>query len=611
VIFPPDTEPLPPIEPGVRGQRNPLLGIVAAGLQRMGFSNKDEDRVAIHASWLETRRRSASSMLSKGKELPTDLSEDERKWLVGPGPATGEEAPPLEARVCFFCVLDGHGGDEVSEDLSRRLPAWAVRALSAPSPHDGEPTDVLPPLDTSEQLLSADPGCPVGPRLSMNNRALQARARRIVAGKSLVPRTRWMMRAIDKFTIERQEELGENAGTCVVAATIVGDALVVFNVGDCEAWLSVDGRPVELSRPHKAGSAHEVQRIHDAGGKVLQVQGLMRVEGMLAVSRSVGVAKIKKPLHGVVIPDPAVRVVELTGQEEVLIMGSDGLFDKFPRKQDLINTTKRFLRETGSATEAAQRLLEEAIDVRGSRDNASVVLVVFNQPEPGSDVPCMTGEGGGWGRGVGYALNAGGMPAIAREGKKRQAPTKLPAQAALEVGRSDSIPYASDSAEQDTIQAPRHASASSVRGAEQPTTAASAATAAAAAMTGMPTDPSSPLIHVVTVEEARRREGGSSAEDEEGATPTPPTDAPPPSEPPASSKRSVLDTAISPPIQPAEPPEAPEDAVSRQLTARGLQRLGKAVAREAAAAAASWSIHEPEAASQEGHSPLPVEIPVG
>lgn len=69
------------------------------------------------------------------------------------------------------------------------------------------------------------------------------------------------------------------AGACVALALLWGDALVVANVGDCEAWLCRGGRPYELTCPHKALRDSEAARIRATGGVVTFWHGTPRVGG--------------------------------------------------------------------------------------------------------------------------------------------------------------------------------------------------------------------------------------------------------------------------------------------------------------------------------------------
>ena len=104
--------------------------------------------------------------------------------------------------------------------------------------------------------------------------------------------------------------LPATAGACVVLVLFWGDALIVANVGDCEAWLCRGGHPIELTCPHKVLRASEAERIRSTGGVVTYWHGQPRVGGALLVSRAIGVPMLKTPYTGVVA-DPFVRVARL------------------------------------------------------------------------------------------------------------------------------------------------------------------------------------------------------------------------------------------------------------------------------------------------------------
>mmetsp|Transcript_42116 Transcript_42116/g.101595 ORF Transcript_42116/g.101595 Transcript_42116/m.101595 type:complete len:111 (-) Transcript_42116:2975-3307(-) len=79
------------------------------------------------------------------------------------------------------------------------------------------------------------------------------------------------------------------------AATLVGGRRIVCaNVGDSRAIVvRKDGSVVRLSRDHKPGVPDETKRITDMGGRVID-WSRWRVEGLLAVSRSMGDASLKR-----------------------------------------------------------------------------------------------------------------------------------------------------------------------------------------------------------------------------------------------------------------------------------------------------------------------------
>ena len=77
-------------------------------------------------------------------------------------------------------------------------------------------------------------------------------------------------------------------GTTACAVTIVGKKVVCCNAGDSRAIIvRRDGSALALSQDHKPDRNDETKRINDLGGRVIH-WGRWRVEGVLAVSRSIG-----------------------------------------------------------------------------------------------------------------------------------------------------------------------------------------------------------------------------------------------------------------------------------------------------------------------------------
>lgn len=86
--------------------------------------------------------------------------------------------------------------------------------------------------------------------------------------------------------------------------------------------------------------------------------------------------------------------------DEFLVLGSDGLFDVFPNRQDLMNTIKQLLRKHSNVDTVCKLLVREAITERRSADNVSVTIMVFNQ------FSTSTATAGALGGCVGYAARA-------------------------------------------------------------------------------------------------------------------------------------------------------------------------------------------------------------
>jgi serine/threonine protein phosphatase PrpC len=82
-------------------------------------------------------------------------------------------------------------------------------------------------------------------------------------------------------------------GTTACAVTIAGKRVTCCNSGDSRAIIvKRDGSVVPLSDDHKPDRNDETKRINELGGRVIY-WGRWRVEGVLAVSRSIGDAKLK------------------------------------------------------------------------------------------------------------------------------------------------------------------------------------------------------------------------------------------------------------------------------------------------------------------------------
>ncbi|MEW5311417.1 MAG: hypothetical protein WDW38_003133 [Sanguina aurantia] len=155
-------------------------------------------------------------------------------------------------------------------------------------------------------------------------------------------------------------------GCTAVTALLVGQRLLVANVGDSRAVLCRAGKGVALSVDHKPNSKDERARIEGAGGVVVWA-GTWRVGGVLAVSRAFG----DRPLKRYVIATPHMRDEHLTPDDEFLILASDGLWDVMSNQDSVA-----LIRDVIDVEKAAKRLTDEAF-ARGSADNISCVVVRF------------------------------------------------------------------------------------------------------------------------------------------------------------------------------------------------------------------------------------------
>ncbi|XP_037465984.1 probable protein phosphatase 2C 59 isoform X2 [Triticum dicoccoides] len=178
-----------------------------------------------------------------------------------------------------------------------------------------------------------------------------------------------------------------DAGSTASTAILVGDRLVVANVGDSRAVICRGGDAIAVSRDHKPDQTDERQRIEDAGGFVMWA-GTWRVGGVLAVSRAFG----DKLLKQYVVADPEIKEEVVDSSLEFLILVSDGLWDVVSNEEAVA-----MVKPIVDSQEAAKKLLVEATR-RGSADNITCVVVRFLDQKPpaaatnGSPAPVAPGK---------------------------------------------------------------------------------------------------------------------------------------------------------------------------------------------------------------------------
>ncbi len=135
-------------------------------------------------------------------------------------------------------------------------------------------------------------------------------------------------REVDTAFHSQFKDVSTFSGSTVVVVLILGSKLFCANTGDSRAVLCKEGKAIDLSVDHKASNPSEMKRIVEAGGDVKYGRAM----GAIAISRTMGDFRFKdKPI---LICDPEVRVWDINpNEDEFVLMGSDGLFDKFSSQE--------------------------------------------------------------------------------------------------------------------------------------------------------------------------------------------------------------------------------------------------------------------------------------
>ena len=174
---------------------------------------------------------------------------------------------------------------------------------------------------------------------------------------------------------------------CTAICTLISPThLFIANCGDSRAVLYDGTLPKFVTDDHKPYKPRERQRILNAGGFATQ-----RINGTLAVSRALGDFEFKKneergPCEQLVSPEPEVTVIERHFQDEFLILACDGIWDVM-NNDDLCE----FIRYKLNIEENLEKICSSVLDVclnKGSRDNMSIIIVVFENAPRFSKSAC-------------------------------------------------------------------------------------------------------------------------------------------------------------------------------------------------------------------------------
>ncbi|XVF80840.1 hypothetical protein PTKIN_Ptkin15bG0107400 [Pterospermum kingtungense] len=135
----------------------------------------------------------------------------------------------------------------------------------------------------------------------------------------------------------------------------------------------------ELTRDHHPDRDDERSRVEAAGGYVVDWGGVPRVNGQLAISRSIGDVLYKS--YGVIAAPEVTDWLSLTANDSYLVVGSDGVFEKMSLQDvcDLLWEVKNHAtigsRLSSSCSLSLADCLVNTAFKKGSMDNMAAVVV--------------------------------------------------------------------------------------------------------------------------------------------------------------------------------------------------------------------------------------------
>jgi len=280
------------------------------------------------------------------------------------------------AMTSFCGVFDGHGGDECSNFLVSTLPRHIRAQMLA------EKDSLRKAIETSLVTGNRNP-------VEQTEDAASELMRRIL-------RTAFLRTDKEFITPKSAPQSGSTAATVL----LMGRRLFACNVGDSRVVLCRrGGQCVELTSDHKPSRPDEAARVRAAGGFILH----KRVMGELAITRAFGDKSFKMGIKAMledegdgqagmngandelakdlsaplVSAEPEIASMVLSHEDEFLLLACDGLFDVF-RSQDAVALARQeLIAHKGEPAEVCRILSDQAIRVRRSRDNVSILIIVL------------------------------------------------------------------------------------------------------------------------------------------------------------------------------------------------------------------------------------------
>lgn len=173
----------------------------------------------------------------------------------------------------------------------------------------------------------------------------------------------------DENFLKKCSETNLKSGSTAVCALIREKTVYLSWLGDSQAVLVKEGKPVIVTAPHKPDRMDEKKRIEDVGGEVTSHTGVSRVNGILAVSRALGDPDHKQYISS----EPEITVIELDGTEDFLILACDGLWDEMS-PEDVISALYYNLSLDEPLDTVAAKLVHQS-KLQGSEDNITAAVV--------------------------------------------------------------------------------------------------------------------------------------------------------------------------------------------------------------------------------------------
>ena len=173
------------------------------------------------------------------------------------------------------------------------------------------------------------------------------------------------------------------SGTTAICTLFVKGTVYVANVGDSRTVLCTDGKASWATHDHKPDDPKEHQRITALGG-LIDYGGIVSPDGsnFLKCARSLGDVRYKggpREKH-LICAEPEVFTRGLAPADELLIMGSDGVWDVISDQKACDIVMKSLAENPGKPHLAAKALCLGAYQAESEDNICATVLLLSRRP---------------------------------------------------------------------------------------------------------------------------------------------------------------------------------------------------------------------------------------
>ncbi|KAG8389303.1 hypothetical protein BUALT_Bualt02G0215400 [Buddleja alternifolia] len=314
---------------------------------------------------------------------------------------------PEEVTIGIAAIFDGHGGEEASEMASKKLfdyffmhVVFTAYKLALPK-NKNHDSDTAKSSQCTSQMIDRNPICSIlEEALLMTIQDIDSEFSKACLFSPFLHCVFDTLMLIDRYKLNSlHQEALENgcvSGSTATFVLLIKGQFLIANIGDSKTVLcsqkihshyaegaSSEIYVEELTRDHHPDREDEKARIEAAGGFV-RLWGVPRVNGILAVSRSIGDVYLKR--YGVIAEPEITGWRAFTPENRYMVVASDGIFETLT-PQDVCDLVHDKASECTSSSSLAEWIVRHAFKT-GSTDNLSAIVIsdLHNETEDRCDI---------------------------------------------------------------------------------------------------------------------------------------------------------------------------------------------------------------------------------